>query len=135
MLNFWELSRYHSFYTVLHSHQQRKKIPIFLHPYQYLFLSLSLSLFFLMLSFSFPYVILMDDNWHPIVKLICIFLMISDVGHLFMYLLAMNICISFWRSGFSNSLSVFNCFFFFLSLLSCKSYIFWMIIHYQIYGL
>ena len=69
---------------------------------------------------------------------ICVFLMISDVEHLFIYLLAIceslfvkksirSVCCSFLKVGF---------FFFFFWLLSCMSSLYTCVpIHYQIYGL
>ena len=60
--------------TILHSHQQCKRVPIFL---------------FVCLFFS----LLMAMKWYLTVVLVCIFLLITDVEYLFMWLLA--ICISY----------------------------------------
>ena len=68
---------FHSGCTNLHPCQQCTKVPFFLYPYQYLFC-----------FFIFIIPIVMGVRWKFIVVLICIFLMVSDVEHLFVYLLA-----------------------------------------------
>ena len=113
----------HNICTILHSHQQCAKVPICLYSHQYL------SFFFFHNSPRYEMIS------HCFISLFFIFLMISDAEHLFRCLLA--ICMTSLEKCLFRFLPILDQFIleFFGYWVVGVSYIFWILISYQMYGL
>ena len=101
---------FHSYWTILHSHQQCMRVPVSPHPQQHWLFSVFISV--VLFCFVLIMAILVGVKWYFIVVLICISLMTSNAEHLFMCLL--TICLSSLEKYLFTSLAFNWCFVFLL---------------------